>query len=408
MTGNKTVHLVYVNAEKNNNKYYTMRDNGDGSWTAIYGRVGYGKGRTMQYPMSVWERKRNEKIAKGYKDPTYLYNSSTTADELELQVEPKPIKEKQVGLLIDYLIQCARHTIEQNYTISINQVSGSMIEDAKKLLVKLEDCPSKAEFNYVLMDLFYSLPRRMNKVSDYLAEDESQFTKIISREFNLLQMMESMMKQESNKRILSNKRMQDTDTILDKLGLEIFEATDEQVKFVMKHLGERLKNKVINIYRVINRGTRQKFEDYLKKNGQPEVKMLWHGSLNENWMSILEKGLLIKPVAKTNGSMFGKGIYFAPSPSKSWGYTSSSDAVYTHESQNKAFMGLFAVATGKQKDLYSWNSTYSSLTSATFKKSYPDYDSFYAHGSTTMLKNDEIILFREDQMTMDYLVEFRG
>ena len=402
MTGNAVVHLVYVNAEKNNNKYYTMQENGEGTWTAIYGRVGYGKSRQMQYPMCEWERKLEEKLTKGYKDQTSLYKDRRNIESLDLQVCQMPIKDKQIGSLIDYLIRCARQTIEQNYTVSINQVTDLMIQDAKELLEKLEYCSSKEEFNFILMKLFYSLPRKMHKVSDFLAEDESQFTKILSREFDLLSVMQSMLKQKTITRI------QESSTILEKIGIDVYNASDEQVSFVMRHLGDHLRNKVNNVYRVVNKRTQQKFDSFLKKNGQPKVQMLWHGSLNENWFSILEKGLLIKPVAKTNGSMFGKVIYFAPSPSKSWGYTSSKDAVWTHDIKNKVFMGLFAVAVGTSKDLYSWDDSYSKLTETTFKKKFPGYDSLYAHGATKMLRSDEIILFREDQMTMDYLVEFRG
>jgi hypothetical protein len=46
--------------------------------------------------------------------------------------------------------------------------------------------------------------------------------------------------------------------------------------------------------------------------------MLWHGTKNENLMSILLKGLKIKPPnAHETGSLFGKAIYFSDKFSKS-------------------------------------------------------------------------------------------
>ena len=46
--------------------------------------------------------------------------------------------------------------------------------------------------------------------------------------------------------------------------------------------------------------------------------MLWHGTKNENLMSILLKGLMIKPPnADQTGSLFGNAIYFADMFTKS-------------------------------------------------------------------------------------------
>ena len=50
-------------------------------------------------------------------------------------------------------------------------------------------------------------------------------------------------------------------------------------------------------------------------------KLLWHGSRISNWASILKNGLRIAPKeAPVTGYMFGKGVYFADSSSKSANY----------------------------------------------------------------------------------------
>lgn len=49
--------------------------------------------------------------------------------------------------------------------------------------------------------------------------------------------------------------------------------------------------------------------------------LLWHGSRMSNWFSILSQGLRIAPPeAPCTGYMFGKGVYFADSSSKSSNY----------------------------------------------------------------------------------------
>ena len=67
-------------------------------------------------------------------------------------------------------------------------------------------------------------------------------------------------------------------------------------------------------------------------------KFLWHGSKNENWLNILGTGLKLNPNATITGKMFGKGIYFAPSATKSAGYTSMTGSYWANGRSNRAFM----------------------------------------------------------------------
>lgn len=51
--------------------------------------------------------------------------------------------------------------------------------------------------------------------------------------------------------------------------------------------------------------------------------ILWHGTKNSNLMGIFAHGLLPAPAySKANGSLFGKGIYFADVFKKAYQYTS--------------------------------------------------------------------------------------
>lgn len=63
-------------------------------------------------------------------------------------------------------------------------------------------------------------------------------------------------------------------------------------------------------------------EDRAVFNGLHNHWMLWHGTKKQNLMSILMKGLKIKPPnADHCGSLFGEAIYFADMFSKSLGYS---------------------------------------------------------------------------------------
>jgi len=75
--------------------------------------------------------------------------------------------------------------------------------------------------------------------------------------------------------------------------------------------------------------------------------LLWHGSKLENFMGILAQGMKIAPpTAAVTGHAFGRGIYFADTFEKSWGYTML-------DSTNKKykFLLLCEVALGNMLEL---------------------------------------------------------
>ena len=76
-------------------------------------------------------------------------------------------------------------------------------------------------------------------------------------------------------------------------------------------------------------------------------KLLWHGTRITNVCGILKQGLRIAPPeAPVSGYMFGKGIYFADSCSKSANYCGVS------RSDNQRVMFLADVAVGKMREIH--------------------------------------------------------
>ena len=72
-------------------------------------------------------------------------------------------------------------------------------------------------------------------------------------------------------------------------------------------------------------------------------RMLWHGSRLSNWASILKNGLRIAPKeAPVTGYMFGKGVYFADSSSKSANYC------FANEEEPDGLLVLCDVKLGNQ------------------------------------------------------------
>ena len=397
-------HLVMVTAGANNNKYYDMTPHGD-SWTATYGRIGSGS-QTRTYPMSQWNSKYNEKINKGYVDQTDLVKDLISTEKPK-QSEYKEIENKVIAEIVDRLQAMARKAISENYTISSNKVTQAMVDEAQTILTSLLSIDDKSEFNNTLLKLFTVIPRKMGSVRSYIAQDNTQFAKIISREQDLLDIMKGQVVQKQViEEVKDDKPLYDK-TILEQLGLEFEECTVEDVARIKVALGS-CSDKYHKAWKVKNIRTQKRFDDFVKDNNIKDVRLLFHGSRNENWWSIINSGLVLRPTnAVITGKMFGYGIYYAPKAKKSLGYTSLSGSYWANGNSSSGFMALMDVAYGKPYDVHSFESRFHSFDYAALQKACPGANCLHAHEGS-MLRNDEIIVYKEEQCTIKYLVELKN
>ena len=397
-------HLVMVTAGANNNKYYDMTPHGD-SWTATYGRIGSGS-QTRTYPMSQWNSKYNEKINKGYVDQTDLVKDLISTEKPK-QSEYKEIENKVIAEIVERLQAMARKAISENYTISSNKVTQAMVDEAQTILTSLLSIEDKSEFNNTLLKLFTVIPRKMGSVRSYIAQDDTQFAKIISREQDLLDIMKGQVVQKQViEEVKDDKPLYDR-TILEQLGLEFEECTVEDVARIKVALGS-CSDKYHKAWKVKNIRTQKRFDDFVKDNNIKDVRLLFHGSRNENWWSIINSGLALRPTnAVITGKMFGYGIYYAPKAKKSLGYTSLSGSYWANGNSSSGFMALMDVAYGKPYDVHSFESRFHTFDYAALQKACPGANCLHAHEGS-MLRNDEIIVYKEEQCTIKYLVELKN
>lgn len=76
--------------------------------------------------------------------------------------------------------------------------------------------------------------------------------------------------------------------------------------------------KITNIFKI----QRSEEAEAIKELNLPNHCMLYHGSMVSNFIGILSQGLRIAPPeAPSTGYMFGKGVYFADTFQKSYGYS---------------------------------------------------------------------------------------
>lgn len=396
-------YLVMVNADHNNYKFYKLEQSvAGGDVSVTYGRIGANAGelygaRTCTYPADMFWVKYFEKTSKGYEDKSDIYLEP--AEEKEPEKEPESDETEQAvnrasARLYSLLKGFAKAAVEAQTTVRAASVTESMVKESRKLLNILYGCLDVAEFNRNLMELLGICPRRVANVKDLLAKNTGDFPHIIDREEALVDAMEALVsRRQPSKQTVSSKDS------FECLGIEVYEANEKQKEQVMRALDESLHGKVKNIYRVINREQQTRFDTYLKEHDIKKVKQLWHGSRNENWLSIIINGLLLKPNAIITGKMFGNGIYFAPKSTKSWNYTSFRNTYWAKGNSDMAFMALYATAYGTPLDC--------ACAHPYTKREIESQgcNCVHAHAGS-QLRNDEIIYYDEAAMTINYIVEF--
>lgn len=420
----KEVKLIFVSAD-NNNKFYHMKEVG-GIIQVEYGRVEKTCVKET-YPLSMWDKKYREKLKKGYKDVTHLYteDTTTTSNPANPQATLSAITNKEVKTLFDTLQAYANKSIQQNYTVTAEKVTEKQVEEAQAALdaltKKLKVGAKKADLDKELLELYMIVPRQMANVKNHLfpgdiktQADLDKAQKIAADEQATLDVMAgqvAQLKATKNATSATAKDVKKTITVLEAMGLEIEEVTDAKVIDLikdkmndLKRNGQQDNSKIFKrAFKVVNKKTQAAFDKHLASAPNKQCELFWHGSRNANYLSILEKGLLIRPAgAGYNGSAFGDGIYFAQHSGKSLNYSdyAGSYRSYTGGRSSQAFLLLFNVNVGKQKVVSSsGNYNLKDLTKE-------GYDSTWAKATkSSYIAYDEYIIYRSEQCTIQYLIE---
>ena len=407
----KGVKYLVMVTKANNNKYYKMIPKGD-IFTVEFGRLGGGTPQTATYPISQFDRKYNEKVRKGYEDKTDLVKEVIEETDADGDLYA-PISDAAVRKIVDRLQSMAKSKIDENYRVSSSAVTQKMVDEAQSLVDSLVDISGVSAFNDALLELFAVLPRKMSNVNAYLAVKTDDFADIIKREQSLLDVMRGQVVTVSAKKDddakNSKKGAVSDKTILDTVGIKMEPVTDDEAKHIKEMLGI-LSGKYVNAWKVTNTATQEAFDRRMKETGgKKEVKELWHGSRNENWWSILTTGLMLRPTnAIINGKMFGYGLYFANKAAKSAGYMSTTGARWAGGGSRTGFLAVFDVIYGDpyivDKSYYSYSGL-GSMNYESLQKRQKGADSLHAIKGKTGLREDEIIIYRQDQATVKYLVE---
>lgn len=375
----RAVKLIKVEANANNNKYYNMVENGS-EIVATWGRVG-GHESTTIYPIYKWNSIYNSKIKKGYKDVSELVSIS----KKEFEINIKDVKTKT---FVSTLVSDSKNVVKQNYLSS--EATQLQIDEAQRIINELVKTKIITDINDKLVELYTVIPRKMRSVKDHLINDVKQLNPIITSEQDLLDNMVVGVKTNSVES-------------LDLLGLEVIPITLEEEKMIRKHLGANA-NQFVEGFKVINANTSKKYNDFVSKVKNQKQELFWHGSRNENWWSIINSGLLLRPSnAVITGKMFGYGTYFADKAQKSIGYTSQRGSYWAKGNNNYGILSLYDVHVGNQYKTRDHNHSFYDFNE-TKLKSQGDYDSLFAEAGKVLM-NNEYIVYNENQTNIQYIVK---
>jgi poly [ADP-ribose] polymerase len=367
-----------------------------------FGRVGATCQKTS-YPDSKWESLIKSKLKKGYKEITHLFVEPTTKDKVSFL----DISDSYVSSLIRKLEGYTKRQVSNNYLVTADSVTQKQIEEAQNILNAISAVKSNKDLNQLLLEVFSIIPRKMNQVSNFLYDTNGNFREsvveeVVAKEQELLDSMAQQVKQVE----LVSSNTSDKLTLLDAMGIEIYNIDPNTEKLIKGKLHD-LKDNYIRAYQVVNKKTQSRFNAFVDKSPNKKTDTFFHGSRNENWLPILQTGLVLRPTnAVISGKMFGYGTYYADKAKKSWGYTSARGSYWARGDAPEAYMALFDVHLGNPLKVARHEHWCSSLDIKKLKAK-GDYDSVFAEAGSS-LYNNEFVVYTEDQSTIKYLIQMRG
>ncbi|WCK57307.1 WGR domain-containing protein (plasmid) [Aneurinibacillus sp. Ricciae_BoGa-3] len=402
--------LNYASLQDNSNKFYIAElQEGSGVYPyriyTEYGRMGKNPRKEGRFFHSRWEADSefqdilSSKQAKGYEkidvDDGFSFSPSTS-----VKVTTKAPKQNLTNIndkvlkLIGKLYQEATGYLVSSIQTPLGKLTSFQVSKGLEILNKIEellDKGSHTNLDYYSNQFYSIIPVIFGTKVDYRKFIIDDYIKLNDKK-DLLGVMSSVVKVQND---------------LEKTLEEKYKALNIKLKSLSsrtkeyKHLVEFIKNSqghnhhfkinVQDIFQVEDMVGFDKFNPY-----NVSTMELFHGSRNENILSIMQNGLKIKPKSAVHtGSMFGSGIYFADQSSKSanycWGFNNGAGS-------DSYYLFVCDVATGKIKE---YEDAQPHLTTAP-----RPYNSVLGKKGRSLIHN-EYIVYKDSQVKIKYIVEFK-
>lgn len=409
--------LVMVDARDNNNKFYELTELPDGSVQARYGRIGATE-QVRTYAPGTFDKKLNEKLRKGYTIRETAADAATSPTGVEAADRINKAlfnghADAASKKFAELLLRNNRHAIEDatggkikvsdsgNVSTALGPVTPNQLAEARTLLAAL----AAGDRKHSTIERYLTfIPQRLKNLRDTSWINGAW----IKDQEDLLDALAAALTAADS----STDKDGEPAPIPFRNKLELVDSNSDEFKEIEKRfrssantMHSSASRKLVRVWRI----TDNKTDVWEKKRKElKHHRVMWHGTTAGNVLSILRTGLICPPSNDgkfaTTGRMFGDGIYFSDQSTKSLNYATG---VWNRNTgTGNAMMFLADVVMGREyrPTVMSYDIPRTARTSKDDKGR--PYNSIFVRGGTCNVRNNEMIVWDTDQITLTHLCEF--
>ena len=400
--------LNFASLEANSNKFYIIElQEGTGDYShnvyCEYGRLGKNPQKKDRYSNSQYQAEAeyrkiiSAKERGGYKVVDVDDNGGTQAIAVSGKSKTQDLSKitDKVLRLIGKLYQSATSYLATAIDTPLGKVSATQVGKGFDVLKELESLldsgVTSGDQIRRLSNEFYSvIPVSFGNKVDYAKFIIDDFIKL-NKHKDLLGVMDSVVQAQATLEQNLEEKYKSLKIKLKSLGTRSAEYKHVLEKVKGTHSSHhRFKMNVTEVFKVEDMVGFKEYNPF-----KVDTLELFHGSRNENILSIMQSGLRIKPKSAVHtGSMFGSSIYLASDVTKSanycWGFGNATEDTY--------YMFLCEAATGRVKE---YDTAQPHLTSAP-----RGYNSVRGVKGRSLL-HDEFIVYKDNQVKIKYISKFK-
>lgn len=423
---------ICANLANNNNKFWEIELHDNGDVVTKWGRVAEeGKAQSKIFSFagrSAFDKKIHEKKNKSNPDERYteirtIDGATPNGQKVVQSQNLVEIAKREINSnspetlkLIERLVAANIHNITSQTTMTFNKVTGlfetplgivtaDAIAEARDYLRQIGD---------IVAQQSWTNPNFTSHINGYMRLIPSDFGRqrvqprdlfpdlsYVQKQNDILDSLDGSLQMvmstpvtgaapKQTKMFETTLHLVDDGNIYDRFK-KVYQSTRQSI-----HSSSNLN--VHKIYKVEIDKMSTAYENYGAKVGN--TMELWHGTRIGNLLSILKGGYVIPPSNSSHctGRLLGNGQYFSDQSTKSLNYATGSAPGQRGGYEQFAFMFWNTVAMGKMYEPKSLNE----------RLPVPGYDSVFARGGGyTTLRNNEMVVYRTDQINPTYLIEFK-
>lgn len=355
---------VCMNPFDNNNKEWGFRCwEKEGIVEYFWGRVGSSPQKkitndSLYQAMLKLDKKKSSKnpVDKRYTEVDLVKKDSLKSSQVDNVADPEPnIIDPKLLDIIKAVFASADNKIKSYLAGTVDALSLGQIESGRKILdraIGMLSVYQSGSRSSQLLDLAIEYGNVIPTIWEGNLRDTDNLVKQFFDDLHEYEDRLNQLETAVKSLFITDNKPAQVDPVITQfmsLGIDVtpLSLTSDNAAAAIEMFNSTLMSKrayVRAVYEIKIPNERQAFVNTVSNHmGDPNFKMLYHGTRSCNIRHILASGLIIPKIA-ANGSRFGRGIYFAPNSARSLMYTDFGNG-------NDAFMFINQVMLGNVKEL---------------------------------------------------------